>query len=253
MAAAAGPGASGAGIPAPTTPGRAPLGGTGGASTADRTAAPGSFGGPAGAPPASVMPGVAAGPVHPPAAGVAGRDAGEEERLRHAIASQALSELSQLSTYRPERVSQTPLTPLVRRTPAVPTEATAESAGPGAGGDGPAPAAGPHLRGAEEPEGEPAVSGWAAAVGEGPAGRPGPDRSRSAVPGQELPPIAPAPRARDAEQLRRTLSGFQSGMRRGRGEAFAHRMAFPAPRAPREGSLPDPAEGPATDEWRSIP
>lgn len=114
---------------------------------------------------------------------MAGVDPADEERLRHAIASEALSELSQLSSYRPDKVSPAPSSRLVRRTP-VPASGAVSLPAPGA-----VPTAG--------------------AVDTGTV----PGAPVGAVPAE----TATTAHSRDADQLRRMLSGFQTGVRRGRG------------------------------------
>ena len=150
-------------------------------------------------------------------AGVPGADPVDEERLRHAIASEALSELSRLSTYRPDRVSSAPATRLVHRTPAAaPSPAAFDPTMP-------SPAAG------ELPT----------------AGAPSPAPGT----GGDLDAAVTIASPRDAEQLRRMLSGFQAGVRRGR------TAPDPAPTPPTaagpSGDAPTP--DPGTDEWRTTP
>lgn len=170
------------------------------------------------------------------AAGHIGRhlsvDPVDEERLRHAIASEALSELSRLSSYSPDRVSDAPGTRLARRTPA--TTPAAAAARPAADAVPRAVDSRAEAPAGAEVEGE--VAGPQEPLEPGPAG------------GSGVP--ARAGRVRDAEELRRMLSGFQAGVRLGRAD----------PVSPQGPPAPDPqgtdramTDQAGTDERRTTP
>jgi signal transduction histidine kinase len=145
---------------------------------------------------------------------MAGVEHTDEERLRHAIASEALSELSQLSSYRPDKVSAAPASRLVRRTPASESVSASSpvAAADAAHAGGTAAEAGTSTDAAAVPAAATGaavqVDGWARA-------------EAGAVPSSTVDAVpvraGRSPRSRDADQLRRMLSGFQTGFRRGRG------------------------------------
>jgi hypothetical protein len=163
---------------------------------------------------------------------MAGVDHTDEERLRHAIASEALSELSQLSSYRPDSVSPAPVSRLVRRTPA---SASASAASPVAAADA-AVVGGTAAEAASEAgtdaaatsavgtwvdTGVQAGTGVQADAGAGVHADGWAHAQAGTVSGPTTDAVPAGSRAtarpRDADQLRRMLSGFQAGVRRGRG------------------------------------
>ncbi|MBI4944305.1 MAG: nitrate- and nitrite sensing domain-containing protein [Actinobacteria bacterium] len=176
-----------------------------------------------------LFPGKDAAPARPWARG----EDQDEERLRHAITSEALNELSRLSSYSPTTVHTAPAESLTRRTPApAPAPTPAPSAPPMSAG----PAAEvPELQGHGHHGLQPPETFAAEALAAPLFGNHPPERF--AEPGAPVPDPAPAsglpsrvrrgaapeaaatalpPRPRTADGVRSTVAGFTDGVRRAR-------------------------------------
>ncbi|MFN0283833.1 MAG: hypothetical protein ACKVZ6_17905, partial [Kineosporiaceae bacterium] len=161
----------------------------------------------------------------------------DEERLRHAIASEALTELSRLSSYSPTTVNAAPASSLTRRTPAAATRVepvTAPPSSPPPVGSVTSTATGAPttftakdlaapLFGGSVPE-RFAEPGEPSAVTDGTAPPGLPTRARPTTDAAAPAPALP-PRPRTADGVRSTLTGFTDGARRGRGIAVPEHEA----------------------------